>query len=443
LSKHRFNVTALLLFFLIATPMITHAQGFQVPPEQAPAPAQAVYSQQQLDQMVAPVALYPDPLLSQILMASTYPLEVVEAYRWQQSAGNSGLKGDQLAAALEQQPWDPSVKSVVAFPQVLKTMNDNIQWTEQLGNAFLAQQPAVMDSVQHLRQQAQAAHNLNSTPQQVVSNDGGQIVIEPANPEVVYVPYYNPAVVYGPWPYAGYPPYYFSDVYYGPAVFGFGVGIVVIGELWGWDHWNWRHHRIDIDEHRFSDLNRGRGPVGGGVWEHDPAHRGGVPYRDAATRAHFAATANSPEARRAVRGFAPSPAAAPRTENARGTAQTSFREQQRTASPAVSAQPNIRAAERPSAAGEERQAAPAAHRFTAAPERSTSPVFESFSRGADVRAQSQRGAASRAMMPASMPQRSEPQRAAAPAAAPSGGHGGGFSGGGAAHGNEGGHNDKH
>ena len=177
----------------------------------APAPMQAkpVFTQQQLDQMLAPVALYPDSLLSQILMASTYPLEIVEAARW--SKANPNLKGDDAVKAAEQNGWDPSVTSLVAFPQVLTMMDSNLSWTERLGDAFLAQQPQVMETVQNLRQRAYAAGNLRSNDQVRVDQQGQTIVIEPPNPQVVYVPYYDPRVVYGPWWWPEYPP-----VYWGP-----------------------------------------------------------------------------------------------------------------------------------------------------------------------------------------------------------------------------------
>jgi len=164
----------------------------------------------QLDQLTASIALYSDPLLGAVLTAATYPLEVVEAARWLEDPANAALRGDQLAAALQAQPWDASVKSLVSFPGVLRTMNDHLQWTERLGDAFLAQQADVMDSVQRLRQRAAAAGSLRSTAQQSVSAEDGTLGIEPANPDVVYVPYYDPTVVYGPWPWIDYPPFFFG-----------------------------------------------------------------------------------------------------------------------------------------------------------------------------------------------------------------------------------------
>jgi len=173
LSKYWFRFI-IIAIFLSQVPL---AGAQEMPPQAAP-----VYSEEQLDQMLAPIALYPDPLVAQILMAATYPLEVVEAERWLQDTQNAGLRGDQLAAALEQQPWDPSVKSLVPFPQIIRMMDQNLQWTEQLGDAFLAEQPQIMDSIQKLREQALAAGTLQSTPQQIVSTQDQTILIEPANP---------------------------------------------------------------------------------------------------------------------------------------------------------------------------------------------------------------------------------------------------------------------
>ena len=270
-------------------------------PQQAPA-----YTPEQLDQLLAPIALYPDSLVGQILMASTYPLEVVEAYRWQQQPAIAGLQGNQLQAALDQLPWDPSVKSLVAFPQLLKTLNDNLQWMEQLGDAFLAQQADVTNEIQQLRQRAEAAGTLQSTPQQVVSSQDGDIIIAPANPEMVYVPAYNPLDVYGAWPYADYQPYYFPGYTYAGVALTFGYGIAVADWFWGWDHWDWRNHRIDIDDRRFSQLNRGFPSRGDGAWRYDPAHRHGVPYQSAPVRAQFQSN-RAPGVTRSYRGYAAAP----------------------------------------------------------------------------------------------------------------------------------------
>jgi len=269
----------------------------------APAPMQAkpVFTQQQLDQMLAPVALYPDSLLSQILMASTYPLEIVEAARW--SKANPNLKGDDAVKAAEQNGWDPSVTSLVAFPQVLTMMDSNLSWTERLGDAFLAQQPQVMETVQNLRQRAYAAGNLRSNDQVRVDQQGQTIVIEPPNPQVVYVPYYDPRVVYGPWWWPEYPP-----VYWGPwpgyfvrpgfgVDFAWGVGITVgAGFFFGAFDWPHRHIRVIPVNNFYYRNNVVR------VWEHDPVHRLGVPYRGVELRQRFGRMSAAPEARRDFRG---------------------------------------------------------------------------------------------------------------------------------------------
>src|SRR5271157_974447 len=254
--------------------------------------AQMMFSQEQLDQMLAPIALYPDDLLVQVLMAATYPLEVVQAARWAQA--NAGLGGDQLAIALEQQDWDPSVKSLVNFPSVLQMMNDRLDWTQQLGDAFLAQKDQVMATVQQLRQRAQAQGNLSTTSEQRVIMDpqSQQIMIEPAAPQVVYVPVYDPMIVYGPWWWPAYRPYYYHPrgVVIAGGVIGFGLG-VAIGLAWGyaWGGFDWHRHDVVINVNRNVQINnhidRNRyvshvtaGSGGQGTWRHDPVHRQGVAY---------------------------------------------------------------------------------------------------------------------------------------------------------------------
>jgi hypothetical protein len=288
----------------LTAPVALHAQYAPPPagasqypaPDQPPPPPQQaapVYGAAQLDQLLAPIALYPDSLLGQILMASTYPLEVVEAARWAQDPNNAALRGDALAAALDQMDWDPSVKSLVPFPSVLQMMNAQLQWMQQLGDAFLAQQADVMQSVQRLRQEAVNNGSLQSTSQQVVSTDGPDILIEPANPDVVYVPYYDPSMVYGAWAYPAYPPYYFAPppgYLYGPVVagIGFGVGYAVFGPFWGWDDFDWRRHRVHIDRDRFAEMDRFQHAAAvGDTWQHDPAHRRGVAYRDPVSQQRF------------------------------------------------------------------------------------------------------------------------------------------------------------
>ncbi|MET0277348.1 MAG: DUF3300 domain-containing protein [Pseudorhodoplanes sp.] len=199
---------------------------------------------EELDQLVAPIALYPDTLLSQVLIASTYPLEVVEAERWAEQ--NKNLKGDALKKAVDPKKWDDSIKSLAAVPDVLKMMSDKLDWTQKLGDAVLAQQPDVMDAIQRLRQKAQANDKLKTNKQQKVTttSQGSQnyIAIEPSEPNTVYVPYYDPAVVYGAWPYPSYPPYYFPTPGYiagGLIATGvaFGVGYAVGAWTRGGNYW--------------------------------------------------------------------------------------------------------------------------------------------------------------------------------------------------------------
>jgi len=265
------------------------------PAGQAPPPAQPL-SPDQLNNLVAPIALYPDNLLSQILAASTYPLEIVEAQQWLQQ--NRNLSGQQLLDAARQQNWDPSVQALVVFPDVLARLNQDIRWTTDLGNAFLAQQADVMSAVQRMRTKAQAKGKLQSTPQQTVSTQtqDGQtaITIQPPNPQVVYVPVYDPAYIWGPPLVGYYPPLIYPGIGFGfsflpgisiGAYFG-GFGIWG-GIGWGWGP-NWFGGTIIVNNnffHRFGFREyHGFGP--GGVWAHDPGHRLGVPYanRDVATR---------------------------------------------------------------------------------------------------------------------------------------------------------------
>lgn len=210
--------------------------------------AKPTFTKEQLDQMVAPIALYPDSLLSQVLMAATYPADVADAAKW--SKANSKQKGDAAVKAVDGQSWDPSVKSLVAFPQVIQMMGEKPDWVQNLGDAFLASSKDVLDAAQRLRAQAQKAGNLKTTEQQkVVVEPAPQapqqtvIKIEPANPQVVYVPTYNPTVVYGAWPYPAYPPYYIPPppgyaIASGLAAgIAFGVGVGITNALWGGCNW--------------------------------------------------------------------------------------------------------------------------------------------------------------------------------------------------------------
>jgi hypothetical protein len=258
------------------------------------------FKPEEIDALVAPIALYPDELLSQIFMASTYPLEIVEASRWAKQ--NKNLKGDALAQALEKQDWDPSVRSLVNFPDVLSNMSDKLDWTQKLGDAFLSQQKEVMDAVQRLRAKAQAAGNLQTTEQQKVIVEEKVIKIEPASPQVVYVPTYNPTVVYGAWPYPAYPPYpwYPPGYAFGASMLAFGTG-VALGAAWGfaWGGANWGRGEVNVDVNRNTNFNtninreqakqnlQARGQREGGSFQHDPSHRKGVGYRDNATAQKF------------------------------------------------------------------------------------------------------------------------------------------------------------
>ena len=265
----------------------------------APAGAQSAggpgYSQEELDQLLAPIALYPDQLLTQILIAATYPLEVVEAERFVQQ--NPGLKGDALDQALADKNWDPSVQSLAAYPQVLAMMNDNLEWTQRLGDAFLVDQARVMDTVQSLRQKALAAGNLQSTPQLAVTTQDDDIVIDAAQPDAVYVPVYNPQLIYGPWWAPAYPPWFWCpSLDYGyPFCPVYTVGIVfgapwpIWYNHWGWAHPRWHGHRIAIDDHNNRFWNNPGHPrlPPDGTWQHSPPHRRGVAYPNAPIRDRF------------------------------------------------------------------------------------------------------------------------------------------------------------
>jgi hypothetical protein len=261
------------------------------------------YTPEQLDQMLAPIALYPDPLLSQTLMAATYPLEIVEAARWSQA--NPSLKGDAAINAVKDKSWDVSVKSLVAFPQTLAMMSNNLEWTQKVGDAMIGQQKDVAESIQRLRARAEASGNLKTTSQQKVTTQTAQgasspaIVIEPANPELIYVPYYNPTWVYGTWPYPAYPPvYYPPPPNYGAALmtgmmFGLGVaaGAAMFGGWhWGWSGGGWGSSYTTVNVNRATSIsanNFNASRYTNGEWNHDPAHRDGVPYRTPAEQARF------------------------------------------------------------------------------------------------------------------------------------------------------------
>jgi hypothetical protein len=274
-------------------------------------------------------------------MGSTYPLEIVEAARW--SKANPTVTGDAVATALLNEDWDPSVKTLATFPDVLAMMDENLDWTQKLGDAFLAQQAELMDAVQRLRARAHEAGTLMSSKEQTVKvepappppadaataaatappaeGEGAAvpvdqttiIKIEPADPEIVYVPTYNPTVVYGTWPYPAYPPYYYYPPMYPPGSmwFSFTAGVIIGGAFWGNCNWGWGGSDIDININ--NDFNRnnignnvGNNVGADGKWKHDPSHRKGAQYRDSATQERFgkAQNANSVQSREAFRGRA-------------------------------------------------------------------------------------------------------------------------------------------
>jgi hypothetical protein len=247
-----------------------------------------VLSPNELNGLVAPIALYPDPLVSQILVAATYPLEVVEAYQWLQR--NPGLTGPALMQGTQAQNWDPSVQALVMFPDVLRRLNEDVAWTSSLGNAFLTQQADVMGAIQRMRVSAQQAGTLLSTPQQevITTVQAGEPVVEivPANPEVIYVPVYDPVWVWGPRVYYPYPHWHYPRPHSG--IF-FSVGIPVgnfVGGWGGWRGWGWHpawHDRTVVVNNTFNNQynfnsTRGVNVAGASVWSHDAGHRHGVPY---------------------------------------------------------------------------------------------------------------------------------------------------------------------
>jgi hypothetical protein len=291
-AKHFIRTLVWLLVLLVAAPPAVFAQA--APQNPPPAPA---YSQAELDQMLAPIALYPDSLLVQVLMAATYPMEIVEADRWAQA--NRSLQGDQLAAAVDRQNWDPSVKSLINFPSVLGMMDQKLDWTQRLGDAFLGQEAQVMDTVQKLRAKAQAQGTLQNTSQQRVVAEGSTIAIEPVDPQVVYVPAYDPSVVYGPWWWPAYPPYLWYPV--GAVLLGgaiaFGIGIA-LGPCWGWawGGFGWGGRSVNVNVYQNANFNRNinrgvyanrYGGGGHGTWQHDPGHRRGVAYGNQGLAARY------------------------------------------------------------------------------------------------------------------------------------------------------------
>jgi hypothetical protein len=344
----RSKLVAWLLVLLVAAPapVVAPRPLFAQQPAAAPLPGAppqgaggAVFTAEQLEQLTAPIALYPDPLLAQILMASTYPLEVAQAARFMK--GNPKIQGAQLDEKLKDQTWDDSVKSLCSFPQVLELMDQKLDWVQKLGDAVLAQQKDVLDAVQRLRFRAQKEGNLKSTAEQtvtvevinqqapapgqpappqtvVVQQQPAQVItIEPTNPQVVYVPSYNPTVVYGAWPYPAYPPAYpYPPGYaWGAAALSFGVGMAVGAAAWG--DCDWGNGDVNINNSNYQNYSKNvnrsteradrqaqrqgsqeqrqgqRAERQGGrqanrsEWQHNPENRRGVQYRDQATQQRY------------------------------------------------------------------------------------------------------------------------------------------------------------
>jgi hypothetical protein len=287
-----FAIAAAVLAIFVLLPFGVMAQN----PPPLSSSGQESLKPQELEALVAPIALYPDALLAEVLMAASYPLEVVQADRW--LAANKNLKEDQLKAAADKQPWDGSVKALVATPSVLTMMSSKLDWTQKLGDAFLAQQTDVMDAIQRLRTKAQANNQLTSTNEQTVTvrqEENRQVIaIEPTDPNTVHVPYYDPAVVYGAWPYADYPPYYFPDSYasyIGPGLLATGIAFgagyalsrwVSRGNYWGGGI-NWNRNTINVNRPVVNPLN-------GNIWQHNPAHRRGVRYNNVNVQQRFGNT---------------------------------------------------------------------------------------------------------------------------------------------------------
>jgi hypothetical protein len=296
------------LSVLLVAPVNTMAAIAQTPPQTTTPtskPAQATKETEkdapkltadQLESLVAPIALYPDPLLSQSLVASTYPLELVQAQQWIEQ--NKKLKGDELTKALEKQDWDPSVQATAVIPDLLKRLTEDITWTHNLGNAFLEQPDEVMAAIQRLRKKAKDAGKLESSEQQKVETKVVEtqtvIEIQPVSTSVVYVPTYSPTVIWGPPLYYPYPPIYYPP-YYGGAWLGFGVGIAVgIGISGGWGYgcgWGGGGNNVYINHNnnfvRHNNIRTGNVNTGNRNWNHNPSHRGGAPYASTNTASKF------------------------------------------------------------------------------------------------------------------------------------------------------------
>ena len=275
------------------------AQDEATPAQAAPAPAYTQQTPEQLQQLVAPIALYPDSLVAQVLAASTFPEQVVEANRWAQA--HPDLKGDALGQAVDQQPWDPSVKALTAFPSVLGNMDKNLSWTSSLGDAYYNQQQDVMDAVQVMRKKAQDAGNLKTTPQQTVAAQDSDITIEPSDPDEVYVPAYNPWLVYG-YPVVAWPGWYpYPGIWFGGPYLSFGIGFPIGwfgGFGWGWGHWGFDWHG------RYAVFNHGRYYSGSRTFYNRSSFARGAGERGGAFNRPGAAARPFDGNRQAARGYA-------------------------------------------------------------------------------------------------------------------------------------------
>jgi hypothetical protein len=306
-TTFRRMIAILLCVVLGAGPALPQAQPAAPPqapqgaPPESPQAEKPPLRPEELDQLLAPIALYPDDLLAQVLSASTYPVEVVQAARFAKE--NAKLQGEQLMAAAKDKDWDPSVKAMLQFPDVLAMMDEKLDWTTKLGDAFLSQERDVMDAVQRLRRKADEAGNLKTTQEQkvIVEQQTQTIIIQPASPQVVYVPTYNPVVVYGTWPYPAYPPYpvYPRGYVATASFFSFAAGVAV-GAAWGgWGGWrcNWHGGDVNINVNRYNNftrnnyVNANRYQVSQNrttqAWQHNPQHRRGAQYSNQATAQRY------------------------------------------------------------------------------------------------------------------------------------------------------------
>jgi hypothetical protein len=296
---------------------VASAQAPQTQPAAAE-PAAAKLSNDQLDALVAPIALYPDPLLSQTLVASTYPLEIIQLQQWLEK--NKNLKDKALTDAALKQPWDASIQAMVVLPDVVNRLANDIQWTTDLGNAFLSQQSDVMDAVQRMRKKAQGTGALTSNEQQKVETqvieNKSVVIVQPVSTQVVYVPTYNPVVVYGP-PIYPYPPIYYPPYPTGAIVassmISFGVGVAVgaaWGGGWGWGcGWGGNDIDINVNNNFVRNNNISGNRVANNKWSHDSRHRGGAPYANKATADRYGGTArgDSLSSRQSSSGSRPQP----------------------------------------------------------------------------------------------------------------------------------------